>query len=291
MESGVSVIIPLYNREKYIEECIQSVLDQVHEFPIEIIVADDGSTDRSVEIVKSFGAPVVFVEKPVDCMTQGPGPTRNRGVVASQYPFIAFLDSDDLYLPGHLQRLYDVLQKNSEISFVIDQLCGMNSDPQKRWVIPYPDQNEIRLESVFLNPYVSLIVSLIRRSVILESEIFFDEKLVMAEDVDFFLRLLEKHSGVIVPGDGTVVREHDERSIRDIRKTYSYAEDVLKKAIERHPYPAHLIRKRKAVLLFRFAQADLAEKKYIVAVWKLFKAFCYDPVRAIKTVFFKNYVS
>lgn len=282
--SGVSVIIPVYNREKYLEECIRSVLDQECDFPIEIITADDGSTDRSLEIAGSFGPPVVVLEKSTDCKVQGPGPTRNRGIAASRYPYIAFLDSDDLYLPGHLQRLHGALEKDSDAAFVIDRLCGMDHDINKRWTIPYPDRDRIRLESAFLNPYVSLIVTLLRRSILNEAKISFDESLVMAEDVDFFLKLLERYPGLIVEGEGTVVREHGERSIRDIRRTYGFAETAMRKAIGRYPYPGRLIRKRKAVLQFRYAQADMAEKKYFSALWRLGHAFLLDPVRAIDTV-------
>lgn len=281
---GVSVVIPVYNREKYLRECIQSVLDQECDFPVEIIVADDGSTDRGLEIARSFGSPVVVLEKPADCKTQGPGSARNRAIAASQYPYIAFLDSDDLYLSGHLQRLYDVLERNPEAVLVVDRLCGMDGDIEKRWLVPYPDNETVKLESVFLNPYVSLIVTLLRRQALVGMEKPFDESLVMAEDIDFFLKLLEKGRGLIVEGEGTVVREHGERSIRNIRRTYEYAVAAMQKAIVRFPYPKRLIRKRKAVLQFRFAQADLAERQYGSAVVRLFHAFLLDPIRAIKTL-------
>jgi glycosyltransferase involved in cell wall biosynthesis len=67
-QNGVSVIIPVYNREKYLEECINSVKSQQCDF------------------------------------LQGPNTTRNRGIKAATYPILAFLDSNDYFLPNHLQR-------------------------------------------------------------------------------------------------------------------------------------------------------------------------------------------
>lgn len=286
--SGVSVIIPVFNREKYLAECIQSVLDQERDFPLEIIIADDGSTDRSMEIAKSYGFPVIVLEKPFDCKTQGPGPTRNRGIEASRYHYIAFLDSDDMFLPGHLQRLYDALHKNPNILLAIDQLCVMYSDIEKREVLTCPDKNHIRLESMFLSPYSSPDVLMINRSILADIGGGFDEELVLAQDIDFFFRALEKHNGMVLDGEGAVYREHEGRSVRNQRKCFQYAELAMKKAIKRYPYSRKLIRKRKTILNFYLAKPDLAEKKYFAAVWKLFKAFCGDPIHSIKVVLFRK---
>ena len=118
---GVSVIIPCYNREIFIREAIESVLAQDYGGPLEVVVADDGSTDASLEIASSYGVPVLVVPKPEGCKDQGPAPTRNRGIAASSHPLIAFLDSDDLFLPGHLERLVEALVRDPEVMMVFDE--------------------------------------------------------------------------------------------------------------------------------------------------------------------------
>ena len=306
-ERGVSVVIPCYNREQHLEECIQSVLDQESDFPVEIIIADDGSKDESMVIAQSmsvveqeknnaqfpeeadedfFGSTILVVEKPVDCETQGAAPTRNRGVERAQYSYVAFLDSDDLFLPGHLKRLFHLLEDRPDFSAAVDQLYGFDTDIEKRWMMPYSDIDMVQLESFFLSPYFNPSVAMIRHTVLDELDGPFEETLRFAQDIDLFFRILEKHQIAILPEPGAGLREHDERSTggKSPYLQYRYAEMAFNRAVARYPYPKKLIRKRKAALQFRLAQADMWERKYIFAVVRLFYAFLLDPGRAIQTV-------
>ncbi len=86
----VSVIIPCYNRERYISEAINSILDQSYPF-IEIIVVDDGSTDKSVEVIKSYQDKIILIEQ----KNKGPSSARNTGIQNSHGELLVFLDSDD----------------------------------------------------------------------------------------------------------------------------------------------------------------------------------------------------
>ncbi|MFT7677149.1 MAG: glycosyltransferase involved in cell wall biosynthesis [Planctomycetota bacterium] len=95
-----SVVIPAYNREGTIERCIQSALDQSHA-PMEILVVDDGSKDRTAELSASFGSVVRVISK-----ANGGAPSaRNHGVREARGEWIAFLDSDDYWEPDHLRRM------------------------------------------------------------------------------------------------------------------------------------------------------------------------------------------
>lgn len=87
----VSVIVPCFNREKLIGETLSNLLNQTLQ-PHEIIVVDDGSTDRSVEVIRSFGNSVKLVEQ----VNHGPGAARNAGLRIATGEFIQFQDSDDL---------------------------------------------------------------------------------------------------------------------------------------------------------------------------------------------------
>ena len=90
--SLVSIIIPTYNTEKYIEKCIQSVLEQTYT-DYEIIIVDDCSTDNSMDVVARFKDPRIKVIK--NEINRGPSYSRNRGIQLSKGDFIALLDSDD----------------------------------------------------------------------------------------------------------------------------------------------------------------------------------------------------
>ena len=92
----VSVIIPVYNCERFLAEAIESALAQTYR-PLEIIVVDDGSTDQSADIARSYEEVRYIYQS-----NQGLAVTRNRGLAIAQGEFISFLDSDDLWLPNKL---------------------------------------------------------------------------------------------------------------------------------------------------------------------------------------------
>lgn len=93
---NISVVIPVYNKEKFVERCINSVLMQKL-LPGEIIVVDDGSIDKSAEIVETqFKGQVTFLKQE----NQGESQARNNGVNLSSKKWIAFLDADDEWTPN-----------------------------------------------------------------------------------------------------------------------------------------------------------------------------------------------
>lgn len=261
---GISVIIPCYNREAFLREAIESVLEQEYSGPIEIIVADDGSTDRSVETATSFGPPVIVIKKPIDCTSQGAGTTRNRAIAASKYPLIAFLDSDDLFLPGHLQRLAEVLLANLDVGLVFDEaktlIAGRTLEfPYPEWFKRAPDASAVLLE-----PLPPTNAMMIHRRVLSELVGPFDSDLVYSEDIDFRLRIAEKFPVRFVSGFGSVIREHSRRSIVVGRgkKLFYYDMLVLTKAITRYSYPEKIIKAKKAKLFFLLSLNEFQNNKY-----------------------------
>ena len=94
-----SVVIPLYNKEHHIENTLKSVLNQTFT-DFEVIVVNDGSTDKSVEIVKNFTDPKLFL---VNQENSGVSTARNNGIAKASGQLIAFLDADDYWFPNHLE--------------------------------------------------------------------------------------------------------------------------------------------------------------------------------------------
>ena len=112
---AISVVTPVYNGEKYLKETIESVLSQSFG-DFEFIIVDDGSTDRSADIVASFRDPrIVYIHQQ---NTGNPG-ALNRGLFASRGKYVARLDADDLCMPGRFQVQYDFLENNPDYS-----VCG-----------------------------------------------------------------------------------------------------------------------------------------------------------------------
>ena len=110
----ISVIIPLYNKEQIIERSLRSVLSQDYD-NFEVIVVNDGSTDRSAEIVKAIpDSRIVYVEQE----NGGPSKARNIGVRIAKGNWIVFLDADDEFQYGALKMFANVMGRNNECEFI-----------------------------------------------------------------------------------------------------------------------------------------------------------------------------
>lgn len=107
----VSIITPCYNSEKFIAETYQSIKDQIYN-DWEWIIVDDASTDKSVEIIKSFNDDRVklFEQK----VNKGASEARNKGLNLAKGRFITFIDSDDLWLPNFLEKTINYLTNTKE---------------------------------------------------------------------------------------------------------------------------------------------------------------------------------
>ena len=97
--AAISVIVPAFNAARYLPEAVASIHEQTCA-PLEIIVIDDGSTDETPEVVRALGNAVVSIRQ----SNLGIGAARNRGVEAARGNYLAFLDADDLFMPGKLAR-------------------------------------------------------------------------------------------------------------------------------------------------------------------------------------------
>jgi glycosyltransferase involved in cell wall biosynthesis len=114
---NISVVIPVYNGERYLAEAITTALRQTRP-PAEIIVADDGSTDRSEEVARSFSPPVRYIQ----IEHKGVGAARNAGVAVAAGDHVAFLDADDLWPPDKLEVQAQRMSSEPEIDMVFGMM-------------------------------------------------------------------------------------------------------------------------------------------------------------------------
>lgn len=112
MSAKVSIITPCHNCEKYIAETIESVINQTFA-DWEMIIFDDCSSDRSVEIAREYAQSDARINVYVNSENSGAAVTRNNAIKVSQGEYLAFLDSDDIWLPQKLELQIDFMQKNN----------------------------------------------------------------------------------------------------------------------------------------------------------------------------------
>ena len=111
----VSVIVPVFNAERYIHASLASVLGQTYDpDAIEVIVVDDGSTDNTRGVVEALGAGITYIEQ----ANQGPSAARNTGIRAARGRFIGFLDADDTWLPEKIARQLAAFEAHPDVGLV-----------------------------------------------------------------------------------------------------------------------------------------------------------------------------
>ena len=189
----VSVVIPVLNRPVAVRRAIESVLRQTLQ-DFEIIVVDDGSTDGTVAAVQACVDPRIKLTR--HARRRGGGAARNTGIRMSSAPYVAFLDSDDEWLPTKLERQLEVFERSDE------RLALVYTDAE--WVYQDGTVRTIRRLHADLarrlltsNVIGETSVGMVRRSALNEIA-GFDESLPSCQDMDLWLRICERFHSAIV---------------------------------------------------------------------------------------------
>jgi glycosyltransferase involved in cell wall biosynthesis len=212
----VSIVIPTYNRAILIAEALHSVQAQTFQ-DFEIIVADDGSTDNTAQVVHQFGQSLIYVPLP---HRGQPAATRNGGLRAATGEFIAFLDSDDVYFDHKLAVQIAAFDAHPEVDVVYSDGVYFRDMPTHpighiQTGLPSPSGNVFTdlLRGNFLAPPVVLI-----RRTCLDSIGWFNEQpnYILVEDYDLWLRLATQYLFLYVPGNVAAVRRHSGNSSANV---------------------------------------------------------------------------
>lgn len=194
----VSVVIPAYNAERYLHECLASVLAQAGDFELEVWVVDDGSKDGTAGVAQSHAG--------VRCLSQpnrGPSAARNAGIAASSGELVAFLDADDLWPAGKLAAQVGVLQRHPRLALVFGD-CRQFDDSGLRARTEFEagghghaawgeDPALPQAYAQLLRDNVITTGSVVVRRSALEAVGGFAEDLRLVEDLDLWLRIARSH--------------------------------------------------------------------------------------------------
>ena len=182
----VSVIMPAYNVAPYIGDAARSVLQQTYD-DLELVVADDGSTDETLEVVERLRARDPRI-RTVSIPNSGPSAARNAAMRLARGEFFALLDSDDIWEKEFLARQMAIFDANPRVDLVSGNSRYLGSQWHGRSVGPWPDPRPpITLETIISDERAVFIMTVFRRRV-LEAVGGFNESLKGNEDFDFWLR-------------------------------------------------------------------------------------------------------
>ena len=216
----ISVVIPVFNAERFVAEAIESALTQSYS-PLEIIVIDDGSTDDTESVVKNMDGNIRYEYQE----NQGPSRARNKGIELAEGNFLAFLDADDVWLPWHLSNHLELFNEFKNLDISVGLTCELEFDKASDVDLKKAEKNSIL--------HLSLCTSLIKKAVF-EEVGFFDEDLMMGEDTDWFLKAREKQKTIAISRElHSLYRRHENNSTNNMKMKNFYFFRVFKKAKDR----------------------------------------------------------
>jgi glycosyltransferase involved in cell wall biosynthesis len=217
----VSAIVPAFNGERYLEEALRSAIGQSLP-PFEVIVIDDGSTDRTAEIAESIGEPVCCIRQ----ANTGVAGARNRGLSVARGEFIAFLDHDDVWPPEKLEIQAAAMRANPDVGIVSGRMRVFGGAlPGRSW------SAEGRREAP---AGAHLTAALIRRSVFDRTGPL-DERIGhAADDLEFFVRARDLGVERLMLEDVTLLyRWHGQNTSTDIDSAAAGQLEAVKQSLDR----------------------------------------------------------
>jgi glycosyltransferase involved in cell wall biosynthesis len=237
----VTVVIPVFNRERTVVAAIESVLRQTYQ-SIEVIVVDDASTDGSIDAVRSVSDPRVrLVEAGTN---RGAAGARNLGIAMATGEFVAFQDSDDEWLPTKLQRQMDLFESRTVAVYcgmaIVEPLASGRIDLRYNPPINLPNPSGDLLDLLLEDSIVSTQTLVVRREM-LDVVGGFDESLPATEDWDLAIRLA-KLGPIIFVDDLLVVQRFSENSLtRNTATRLSAEQQILEKHFDEYQLRPRLL--------------------------------------------------
>ena len=220
----VSVIVPTHNRGNFIRDTIESVLSQTYQ-NWELIIIDDGSTDNTQDIVKNFSSKKI---KYIHLNHVGRSSARNHGLKLSKGEFIAYLDSDDVFLPTKLEKQVCLMVKNPQTAMVYTSALIINDDGNFfPMLYSAPISGQIYKKVGMFIPVTILLPTVMIRKSIQDLVGGFDEELNRFEDTDMWRRVSRDFSIDAFSEPLVKVRTHSENQLSSLDPKQLY-EDIKK---------------------------------------------------------------
>ncbi|MFA5142601.1 MAG: glycosyltransferase [Candidatus Omnitrophota bacterium] len=232
----VSVVIPAYNCERFISGAIDSVFNQTYG-NYEIIVVNDGSKDRTAEILSGYGTRITKIDQP----NKGPAEARNAGVRAARGEYIAFLDQDDEWLPHKLKAQVELMDKNSRVGLVYSdtyiirdsEFSHAGTKSRRSFQSRRPYRGMI-LERLFMDNFISTSSVMVRKECFAKAGMF-DPAIVPSEDVGMWLNIAAFYETDYVDMPLVKFRDHVACFSSNKVRTLTHIIDMLNNTLAGHP--------------------------------------------------------
>lgn len=238
----VSIIIPLYNTEKYIIETIDSVIQQTYSH-IEILVIDDGSTDNSAKLVQHISQTENRLQYHYQT-NKGVSSARNFGIEKATGQYLFFLDSDDVWLPNNIELRINTLKKNETIDWLFGSIELIDENSKRlNSILTGSDENILNALLTWNGDVITTPSTITIRKKCLKT-IRFDESLSTAADQDFVIQLASKLKGVYFSNPSVLYRILPNSMSRNISVMEKDHIQVFKKAQKNNLFVSQKIKRK-----------------------------------------------
>jgi len=259
---AVSVVIATYNRARFLPETIESILQQRFR-DFELIVVDDGSTDETPELLKSYAGRIRSLRQE----NRGPAAARNLGIRSARGRWISIQDSDDLATPDHLETLFAFTEQNPDCGMVFANGAYLGGPEHNRETIIPKEKSRrlardgVRLVDLFDKSIVRLQAALISKQC-LEAVGGHDESLYICMDLDLAFRIFMRYPAAYLDKvvflyrkhEGNIGRNQDLRLLENIR--------VIEKLLREFPRAGEILGMRRIAQRMAYRYYRLAKGRW-----------------------------
>lgn len=278
----VSVIIPVYNSERFIAQAIESALTQTYK-NLEVIVVNDGSTDNSYEKIKPYLSSIKYISQE----NKGVSAARNTGIKNSEGELIAFLDSDDIWLSEKLDLQRDYLRSNPDVGLVHSNILYINKNGN---LIPSntdfaTDASGMCFKELFKHGNKILTSSVVLRKNCFKKAGYFAENIHYAEDYELWLKVAKHFAIGHINQPLVLYRIHTTNTTQNHqgREEY-YRLKIISNVLSEFPDSRKILGKeivndRLFELTYTVAKRYFRQKNRLKSLWFFFKTMKINPVK------------
>ena len=226
----ISIIIPTYNRANLLSRAVESVVKQTYS-SWELLIIDDGSTDNTEEVLQKYLSSKI---RYVKCLHSGlPAIVRNVGIREAQGEWIAFLDSDDVWLPEKLEKQMQIIRDRGDVSLVCTnayrKISETDSDRMEEYISSPDRKAGIYFEELLLENFIVTSTALVRKNCLLVTGGYSESSELRAiEDYGLWLRLSITHKIEYLSKPLVIYRDLPEEGIRGSQSKLRYWKGILK---------------------------------------------------------------
>ena len=274
-ETLVSIVIPVFNSAKYITECLNSVLNQSYK-NFEIIIADDGSTDNTVELINNYQSDLIVVYSQEN---SGQGRARNLAVEKANGEWIAFIDSDDIWFIDKLEKQLE-LCKNYVWSHTDYFFIGNIVAPHTRSIDFVSNNSGDIFDHLVVDNTIATSTVMIKKSIFKEFG-GFNTSYRALQDWDLWLRIAKKYEIGYYDKPLAEYRVHSSSVSRSTRRNFPYHMEIINRIFSDEGIAAdrrHLKRDALSQSCQICSQISEQEGDYLFAIDCAIKSLIYHPL-------------